>query len=178
MSTVYYNAQVKNKETNPFYVIVDQEQHLRRLAELSKALANANEQLLHWVDTDPTFADQLLVRPASNMYGKADEGTNKGQYNSPLACLAGAVNKMSSMKLGQLPQPNHSDLSKVQITNLKKVLTLLNNKDSKMFPKLEWQPTVDNNDGLGSFAKKVAGKIKKDKPVAYIMANQLFDFGN
>lgn len=149
----YYTAG-KRQPKNPFWVIKDQAQHTDLAQTLSIILANFTENLVHYsngTDAEQAVVEWMLTVPDSNRYGMSDLGDKAGEYNNPLASLSGAVKKITSNGC----RPGHSDLSKNQVTNLKKVLKGLAAFDSRLFPEIDWIEIPQT--GLGKFTGKLTG---------------------
>lgn len=143
MYTYEYRTVGKLKPNNPFWVIVDQQQHSDVAHRLTEYLATATENLTHWsggTEQQQAIAEWLLIQPTKNRYGQCEVGSKAGEYNSPLMALSGAVKKLVSNGC----RPGHSDLSKVQIKNILTVIKGLTAFDSKLFPSIAWKPAAND----------------------------------
>lgn len=154
MSKKYqYYKNTKRQAKNPFHVIVDPLQHTSAAHTLVEYLAICTENLVVWArgnEDQQAIAEWLITQPEKNQYGAGDR--NPGEHNSPLMALSGAVAKLISNGC----KPGSSDLSKHQMTNLKRVLKGLNQFDSRTFVELEFEEVPPP--GLGVFASKLKGK--------------------
>lgn len=157
MKKYYYTKDVKRKANNPFYRIVNETQHNELRKQLVDNLVNFTENMEFWMNTNADaqkFVLDMISIPRDNHYGKSERGEKDGVNNSPLSALSGAVKKMNQ------GGPGKGDLSKNQITNVKRVLTMMNNFDSKQFSLVEWvEQTYDDETDtpLNAIRKKLNG---------------------
>lgn len=155
---ILYTKETKKKVNNPFYRCVNDNYQDALLNELNKNQNYITENLSHWIfngtNEQKQFADWLLTIPDTNQYGKSERGEKDGIHNSPLSCLSGAINKLSKGK------PGVADLSKTQITNLKRVITGLRNFDDTRFREIEWVEAVEGQETQETPMQKMRKQLK------------------